>query len=116
MTRSSWGLDTDRDLNWRLFAACGPDNAEWFFVTRIGGQLSLKNRLALDICRRCPVTTECLADALTVRVVEQSRIAGGQVIGGRPSKARGADRERPVATREGMSRLHTARHDRRWRK
>ncbi len=66
MTRSSWGLDTDRDLDWRQFAACGPKNAEWFFV--VGGKLSALNRLALELCAGCPVTSECLADARSFRV------------------------------------------------
>ena len=88
MNRSAWGLDTDRDLNWRTFAACGPDNAEWFFVSQLGGHLSLENRMALALCAQCPVRTECLADARSATgPVEQSRIAGGEVILGRRSRA-----------------------------
>lgn len=88
MARSSWGLDTDRELDWRQFAACGPDNADWFFVTGMGGHLSHQNRAALEICRSCSVRSECLADTRSVEtVVEQSRIAGGEVILGRRSRA-----------------------------
>jgi WhiB family redox-sensing transcriptional regulator len=106
MTRSSsWGLDTDRELDWRQFAVCGPDNADWFFVTSVGGHLSRDNEAALRLCARCPVTSECLTDARKIRV-DLTRIAGGEVIQDRERKPR-ADVTVPTSG-------HTARHDRRW--
>lgn len=104
MTRSSWGLDTDREVDWRQFAACGPSNAEWFFVTNLGGHLSSLNLAALDLCAGCPVTSECLADARQIQV-QGARIAGGEVIQDRPRP-----RADVVVPRSG----HAARHDRRW--
>lgn len=85
--RSSWGLDTDRELDWRQFAVCGPDNADWFFVTSVGGHLSADNRAALALCSRCPVATDCLADARKIRV-DGARIAGGEIINDRVAARR----------------------------
>lgn len=84
MARSSWGLDTARD-EWRMHAECTPETAELFFVApgngRVGSQhVSAGNRAALEICARCPVTEQCLADALA-HPAPVGRIAGGQVVG-----------------------------------
>jgi Transcription factor WhiB len=59
--RSAWGLETDRSLAWRQFAACGPDTAEWFWLVPAHGptKLSADNRAALELCDECPVLRQC---------------------------------------------------------
>ena len=81
MTRSSWGLDllTD-DRDWLSAAACGPDTAEWFWITSPRGKLTEANRLALRLCRGCPVLGQCALDAET-HPMPWTHIAGGQVRG-----------------------------------
>lgn len=60
---------TDR---WRLEAACKGADVQLFFPDK--GTMS-QVREALEYCNRCPVTTQCLADALTE--AEQHGIRGG---------------------------------------
>lgn len=48
--------------NWRAAARCRTADAEGLFVT------GARQRAAREICRACPVRTECLAHALDHRI------------------------------------------------
>jgi hypothetical protein len=82
VSRSAWGLDTIvNDRDWLPAASCGPDVAEWFWITSKGHiRLSDDNRGALSICRKCPVLRECDADA-TANPMPWPHISGGAVRG-----------------------------------
>ena len=64
--------------DWRNGAACGPMSADAFDVV-VGYGLADENKMALKVCRGCPVQAECEADA-TANPHEFGRwIAGGRV-------------------------------------
>lgn len=83
MSRTAWGLDTLPDDEWRTRASCTPETAQLFEVFGRKGasvhRLSIANQQAVDICRRCPVKKECLADAVKVPN-DFWFIAGGHLI------------------------------------
>jgi excisionase family DNA binding protein len=64
MARSAYGLGTDRDVDWRQHAACGPDAGHglpqnaWFPEGWPDGL----NRAAARVYNRCPVRSSCLAE------------------------------------------------------
>jgi hypothetical protein len=79
--RTSWGLDTGRDVDWRQHAACGP-NAQhglpqnaWFPE----GWPDSFNRAAARVCNRCPVRSSCLAEYETA----EPRYRIGLIAGGK---------------------------------
>jgi len=76
--RSAWGLEIERDVNWRQFAACGPETADWFWIVGRPGptQLTLDNREALRLCQTCPVITNCVRHEQGHRA-QYPHIAGG---------------------------------------
>lgn len=78
--RSAWGLEIDRDLDWRQRAACGPDTAEWFWLYQKSGPAALtkENRAALELCRTCPVVAQCIREEESNRI-RDSHIAGGLI-------------------------------------
>lgn len=53
-----------KDEYWHKRSACSPETSELFFAARSisGGRLSYED--ARPICGRCPVSAECLDDAL----------------------------------------------------
>ncbi|ANZ35288.1 WhiB family transcriptional regulator [Lentzea guizhouensis] len=53
---------TDRD--WRAKGYCKYEDPELFFATGNSGPALLQIAEAKAVCRRCPVTSECLAWAL----------------------------------------------------
>jgi WhiB family redox-sensing transcriptional regulator len=66
-----------RRRDWRADAVCGQPHvdAELFFpVARVGPAYEAQVAAAKAVCARCPVTAECLADAL---VGIPDGIAGG---------------------------------------
>jgi hypothetical protein len=77
-------MEIERDVDWRSRAACGPDNAEWFWLVSGCGptKFSADNRAALALCGGCPVRQQCYADAVQ-HPEPFLRIAGGLVIKGR---------------------------------
>lgn len=88
LSRSSWGLTSERD-EWRMHAACTPETADWFEVRpgpvrlRPGLWVSVENSYALQLCRGCPVRVQCRNDAADGPVPLVSMIAGGRVFGRR---------------------------------
>lgn len=59
-----WGLTApDRGDDWRDHAACTRRPAHWWDL--IGHKLTEQNRWAREICRTCPVQTECDQFAVT---------------------------------------------------
>jgi hypothetical protein len=112
LTRSSWGLDTDR-ANWRDHAACSLDTAHLFELgprrPRSPVLLTADNRQALEICAGCPVRAQCLEDALD-EADAWPRIAGGQVV----VEGKAGIVEAFSAGESVVGRVHAARHDRRW--
>lgn len=78
MGRSSWGLDSEQVMDWRVRAACRdsgyPD--AWIVVTAVP---TPANRHALAKCHRCPVQAACLSwyESLPP-VMRQDVIAGGK--------------------------------------
>lgn len=59
-------IDIRSDLNWRLFALCAQIGNDSHFAEK--GELGTV-RDAKKVCARCPVETECLADALDYEAV-----------------------------------------------
>lgn len=80
LRRSAWGLEVERDLDWRQQAACSPANAEWFWIGSGCGShgLTADNKAALKLCQHCPVIRECARDART-HPAHAAHIAGGVV-------------------------------------
>jgi len=78
--RSAWGLEIERDQDWRQRAACGPATAEWFYFHSVGrgAHLSEDNKAALHLCEQCPVRQQCYNDAAASPETD-ARIAGGAV-------------------------------------
>ena len=76
--RSAWGLEIERDVNWRSAAACGPETAEWFWIIQGCGptKLSQQNRDALALCESCPVRRQCHSDEMAHRVRDPHIAAG----------------------------------------
>lgn len=49
-------------MSWQEQRACRNSPPEWFFPSeRGGGAINPDWELAVEVCRRCPVTEECLA-------------------------------------------------------
>lgn len=88
-----------RATAWRLRAACRPgtgiDPEIFFPAGEPGNRYDGRNRAALDVCARCPVQTECLAEALE-RI--PYGIAGGMTA---RERARLRARRRPAVEAEG---------------
>lgn len=94
---------------WRARGNCGPESADWFFVSGHGQRgMSVENRAALELCSACPVVDECYDHAEAHPELDSSRIAGGRVWrgtarerrrGGRPVEAEASDRDHHAATR-----------------
>jgi len=61
---SAWGLDTEPADDWRDLAACRDEDPELFFPTGTDGPALAQIKQAKAVCRRCPVTGECLSWAL----------------------------------------------------
>ncbi|GGZ96774.1 WhiB family transcriptional regulator [Streptomyces echinoruber] len=51
-------------MNWRDRAACRDEDPELFFPVGTGGTALLQAEQAKAVCRRCPVTEQCLEFAL----------------------------------------------------
>jgi hypothetical protein len=93
---TAWGMTADPAIDWRTDAACTLDTAPLFEVHLAGRHsrrtqpvetyLTVDNKAALAICRRCPVQRKC-------REFEQAhpqpwpRIAGGQLFTGQERAA-----------------------------
>lgn len=77
MRRSSWGMDSEQVMDWRINAACRDaiDPDAWLVSTT---HLTAANRDALRVCTTCPVRKQCLAwyESLP-RDMRLSVIAGG---------------------------------------
>jgi hypothetical protein len=71
-------MEIERDVDWRSRAACGPDNAEWFWLVSGCGptKFSADNRAALALCGGCPVRQQCF-DAEASSRVRDPHIAAG---------------------------------------
>src|SRR5690606_12488566 len=61
---SAWGLDTEPADDWRHHAACRDEDPELFFPIGTSGPALLQVEQAKAVCRRCPVSAECLTWAL----------------------------------------------------
>jgi hypothetical protein len=58
MSRTAWGLDTSDDQHqWRVYAACRGYDPSWWDL--VGKKFTDSNRKAQEICRSCPVRSEC---------------------------------------------------------
>lgn len=56
--------------DWREYAACaGMDPEMWFAMPLAGGRLAPKTLRALEICRSCPVMSDCLEWAVSNQVL-----------------------------------------------
>ena len=62
LARAEGGAD------WRDGAACVGEDPELFFPTSTSGTSIWQIEEARGVCRRCPVTTDCLAWALDARI------------------------------------------------
>jgi WhiB family redox-sensing transcriptional regulator len=81
------GLGPERIITWPERAACrGRGNL--FFATDQTSQ-----RIALAVCRRCPVRPDCLADALATEAPERRY----GIVGGLTPEQRTASRSGPAA-------------------
>lgn len=82
---TTWGMTLGRATDWRDYAACSLETARMFELgprrPNSPIRLSVDNRAALELCRACPVQTQCLNAALAEHD-QWPRIAGGQVIEG----------------------------------
>lgn len=58
----AWDLDHDPAAHWADRAACRHHDPELW--TLLGGRLTQDNRVAIKICRGCPVQRDCYADAV----------------------------------------------------
>jgi len=72
---STWGLDTEPADDWRHRAACRGEDPELFFPIGTSGPALEQVEQAKAVCRRCPVSEQCLAEALRRR--EMYGIWGG---------------------------------------
>jgi WhiB family redox-sensing transcriptional regulator len=52
-------------MDWRHHASCTHEQPELFFPVGTTGPALAQTAVAKQVCRRCPVLTECLAWALT---------------------------------------------------
>jgi hypothetical protein len=57
-------------VDWRDRAACKQKGVEPFFAAKS----TLEGRRAVTLCLLCPVSGECLADALDVESTDASRV------------------------------------------
>ncbi len=67
--RASWRTfvdhrSSDQDGDWRHKSACKDEDPELFFPVGETGPALLQEEQAKAVCRRCPVTEECLRWAL----------------------------------------------------
>lgn len=77
--RSAYGFDTPTGDDWRDFAACSPETAEWFWLTGdTHGRLTSDNLAALKLCASCPVVRQC-DEHETAHPSPFVRIAAGKV-------------------------------------
>jgi WhiB family redox-sensing transcriptional regulator len=51
-------------MDWRHRASCRDEDPELFFPVGTGGPALRQLAEAKTVCRRCPVTAECLQEAL----------------------------------------------------
>jgi len=80
---SAYGLELISDeREWLAHANCTPDTAEWFWITGPGRErrLSADNKMALALCRDCPVIRQCYRHA-AAQSNPEPHIAGGHVWG-----------------------------------
>lgn len=85
MRKSAWGLELITDDDWQARAACGPDTAELFwpsYMYRQPTRLTSDTKVALRICRGCPVQRECYVHAAS-HPEPYPRVAGGRLWMGR---------------------------------
>lgn len=61
--------------DWRHFSACRDEDADLFFPVGTSGPALIQAEQAKAICRRCPVTDDCLRWALSSG--EDSGVWGG---------------------------------------
>ena len=54
----------ERTVDWRDEAACKGEDPELFFPTSLKGPGAQQAQVAKGVCRRCPVTSDCLQWAL----------------------------------------------------
>ena len=59
---TAWGMQPDPADDWRKSAACRNYNPEFWFAP--------SNTLALAICARCPVKTQCLRFAVDNQIID----------------------------------------------
>lgn len=78
--------------DWRARAACAGRDPELFFPVGTAGPAVLQTAEAKTVCRRCPVVTECLTDALENGL-------GHGVFGGMSEDERRALKRRHARTR-----------------
>ncbi len=63
---NTWGMTSDPADDWRKRAACKDEDPELFFNEGLGYLSQAKTDAAKEVCRRCPVTDQCLAWALAI--------------------------------------------------
>jgi hypothetical protein len=63
-TASAHGLTSAPPVDWRKSAACLDEDPELFFPLGTEGHWALQIEQAKAVCARCPVTQDCLANAL----------------------------------------------------
>jgi WhiB family transcriptional regulator, redox-sensing transcriptional regulator len=82
-------LDTSAGTDWRHLAACRNEDPELFFPTGTTGPALEQIDQAKAVCRRCPVSGECLSWALDTG--QDSGVWGGA-----------SEDERRAASRRGL--------------
>ncbi len=63
-------------MSWRDRSACSRYEPQWWEIT--GKHLTQENRAAIRICASCPVTSECIDDALVHH--DEGVIRAGQAL------------------------------------
>lgn len=90
LTRSAYGLDADRDINWRHDGSCKGHNPDWWTPTSADTD---EASWAAYVCLGCPVRRECGAWAAA-----NPSLCGGGIYAGTYYVKNGSgskDRNRP---------------------
>jgi WhiB family transcriptional regulator, redox-sensing transcriptional regulator len=74
-TRSDYGLSTQIGGDWRHRSVCRNQDPELFFPIGSTGPALLQIEQAKNVCRRCPVATDCLQWALDTN--QEAGVWGG---------------------------------------
>lgn len=63
-SRTAYGMTTEPAEDWRTQAACRDEDPELFFPVGHSGPAEVQIERALNVCRRCPVRSDCTQTAV----------------------------------------------------